>query len=1032
MLKKLYILLLLTCFASTSFVRGQSYYGFDSTSFGGRRAIVFMPAGAGPFAVSIQWGTAAETLDNSTCGMCTLYNTGTPKLIKAGGNPCNFIKGNGDSAHVIVVKMMLADYSDGKFSNDMAIFLPAIMTYLGGKADTTKYADGTYKYISMIGEEHGADVVFNSVTQNTGSNHCFFNADPGWVFRHIKKLYVARTNDICQYGSYTNSAAYANSTMQKIWYYRVTGASTVEPALQTGLNTYSPGVVQKLTNFTLSTSALSDTMYSVKSPYYTNNVFRDLVDDTFNHPPPNYIAKVYTIFSMSTYAQHDQQPPQNFFDGYLVADPKNDVLTDTTSPGNPQHKWDTTAGAPQKPNYNFSGNVNGTIWPGNRQIRLIFDLSGAPNLRDRSRKFSITDIYGLSGEEAGHSMYWYSIDSLFDMTPINAAWHLARPDSLMKPFDTLTTTGFGAGWTNIPAHDSGRYFMVMITTSSSHASNFNELVIYGHRVGDSTGWAAGVAPATYMGPLPSKKSAAYTFGKDNGTNLFEGLGAQSTAHDGDFRLYTSKWYYDTANVSTVPTGYKFWTSTDVNPAWALALKAAGKTVHYTNQSSNQYAAGQGSQADVDSSGKEPEVAGSYLKAEDFAFWYSRVFGHDTSAATPDKWVGRGIYTGNGLGLFDTYEAGNENEAHGSSYMGIFMKLSMEYDGHCGAYGTPGRRGIHNGDSTMLLSVPGMVDPDTNFVATARLLTALTRTDSILPFHIVQVHKYLNIDTLKGNYLSLEQQIGMRAESPENFGRTGYHGWLTYSNAVARNMYKWMPTNIRIDVGESGVGNCNQVIINTTEAASVYDIYPWLSYDTLTVHQAKAITLARMRLLMMASPFAKYNNYASSNQFGDTNNSVRFLFYAYGIAAAIGGAPFDFSVFYAGWYYQAGFYHQLKNYYFDSVMVNGGSTGKWVLKFRNAYLTDSVCYASWKGSYTNANLTSQSIVMGNLAAQGVTKWAPSFTDTTGTFSSLTATAGTLSSQTITESPVLFFVKEAAIVPDPTKWGPVRWKGFKKVN
>lgn len=1027
----IYIAVVFACLASTS-AKSQTYYGFDSTSFNGQRAIVFMPAGTGPFAVSIQFGPAAETLDQSTCGMCTLFNTGTPKLIKAGANPCNFVKGNGDSAHVIVVKIQLPDYNAGKFSNDMALYLPAIMTYLGSKVDSTKYADGSYKYISQMGEEHGADVVFNSVTQNTASNHCFFNGDPGWVFRHIKKLYVARTNDICQYGSYTNSAAYANSATEKVWYYRVTGASTNEPALQTGLATYSPGVVQKLTNFTLSTSQLSDTFYSVQSPYYTNNVFRDLVDDTFNHPPPNYIAKVYTIFSLSTYAQHDQQPPQNFFDGYLVADPKNGVLTDTTSPGNPQHKWDTTAGAPQKPNYNFSGDVHGTIWPGNRQIRLIFDLSGAPNLRDRSRKFSITDIYGLSGEEAGHSMYWYSIDSLFDMTPINAAWHLARPDSLMKPFDTLTTTGFGAGWTNIPAHDSGRYFMVMITTSSSHASNFDELVIYGHRVGDTTGWAAGTAPPTYMGPLPSKKSAAYTVGKMNGTNLFEGLGALSTSHDGDFRLYTSKWYYDTANVRNVPTGYKFWESADVNVPWALALNAAGKSVHYTNQSSNQYAAAQGSQADVDSSGLDPEIPTSYMRAGDFAFWYSRIFGHDTRAATPDKWVGRGSYTGNGLGLFDTYEAGNENEAHGSSYMGMFMKLSMEWDGHCGAYGVAGKTGTKNGDSTMLLSVPGMVDPDTNFVATARLLTALTRTDSILPFKIVQVHKYLNIDTLKGNYLSLEQQIGMRGESPENFGRYGYRGWLTLTTAVARNMYKWMPTSNRIDLGESGGGNCNQVIINTGEAASVYDIYPWLSYDTLSVHQAKAIILARMRLLMMASPFAKYNNYASSNQFGDTNNSVRFLFYAYGIAAAIGGYPFDFSVFYAGWYYQAGFYHQMKNYYFDSVMVNGGATGKWVLKFRNAYQTDSVCYATWKGSYTNATLTGQTVNLGNLTSQSVTKWVPSFTDTTGTTSSLTASGGVLSSQTITESPVLFFVKEAAIVPDPTKWGPVRWRAFKKVN
>jgi hypothetical protein len=234
----------------------------------------------------------------------------------------------------------------------------------------------------------------------------------------------------------------------------------------------------------------------------------------------------------------------------------------------------------------------------------------------------------------------------------------------------------------------------------------------------------------------------------------------------------------------------------------------------------------------------------------------------------------------------------------------------------------------------------------------------------------------------------------------------------------------------MDVGESGVGNCDQVIINTTEAASIYDIYPWLSYDTLTVHEAKAIILARMRLLMMASPFSKYNNYASSNQFGDTNNSVRFLFYAYGIAAAIGGAPFDFSVFYAGWYYQAGFYHQLKNYYCDGVMQDGGSTGLWTLRFRHAYKPDSVAYIPWKGSYTNASLSGQSFNFGRMNGQSVTKWAPSFTDTTGIFTNLMATNNVLSSQTITESPVIYFVKESLL--PISYWGPVRWRAFKKLN
>lgn len=1025
MAKKILPIFLLALLSFTA--RAQYAGGMDSTRFNGRKALVKMPSGPGPFGLMIEWGTTAENADANPSGLSGLYATGTAKRLNAGGNPY-FLKGNGDSAKYIVVKIQRGAYSDDAFSDDMAFTLPAIFAYCGSKLDTIKYTDGTYKYIGMIGEERGADIIFNSITQNTAINNCFYHANPGWIFNHIRKLYVARINDVCQYGSYDPFSAYNHATNKKIWYYRKTGDGTIEPSMISNLTSFSIGVSQRLTSYSgFTNTQLSDSIYSIRGQYYFDNVYRDLLDDTTNKPPANYQAKVYTIFSLSTYSQHDPQPPQNFFDGNGVIDPKNGVTTDTTSIGNPQHKWDTSGGAPLKAFYAYSGNVNGTIWPGQRQIRLILDLGGVKDLRDTTKKFSITDIYGLSGEEAGHPMYFYNADVLFRQSIPNAIRMLSRPDSLMTPFATLTTTGYGAGWVSAATHDSMRYVMIVITTASAHPSQFNELTFYGHYVGDTTGRSALLAPSTYTGPLPSKKDTLHTFGKTMGTNLFQGLGPLSTSHDGDFRLYTSKWYYDTYAGRGIPPSYTPWTSTDVNTAWIQNLKARGKTVHFTNQSSNQYAAAQGSQIDIDSSGLDPELPWNYLRAGDFAYNWAALYGKNAISTSLTKWAGN---PPNGLNLFDTYEAGNEVEGHGGSYMSIFMKLSMEWDGHCGLYGVSGRTGIKNADSTMLLSTPGMIDPDTSFVATAAFLTALTRPDGVVPFQIVAVHKYMTQkDIGKGIYYSLDDQIGIRGEAPEWYGGPQV-GYLKYWDRVARNMYKWIPLTTRIDHTEQGYGNCNQMISSTFEAASIYDVYPLIAFGGHTVHVSKAIILDRVRILEMFTPVSKYNNYASSNQYGDTTNSVRFLFYAYGIAAAIGGYPYEFTVFYAGWYHQAGFYHQLKNYYPDSVLINGGRTSPWLVRVRNAYKPDSVAYIPWLPTYTGATLGGQSINFGALASQSVVKWTPSDTDTTGSFTSLAATAGILSSQTLSEVPVVYFAKE--VLTSAAKARVIRWKRLQKTS
>jgi hypothetical protein len=1001
--------------------KSQTYFTFDSANFGGRPAIVKMPTGAGPFPVMFEWSTTAENSDASSCGMCNLFNSGTPKIVKAGTNPY-LLKGNFDSLKYIIVKIMRGGYSDGVFPDDMAYIMPFAFSYLGSKIDTTKGTDGMYKYVGMSGEERAGELMVNSLVQNTAANNCFYHANPGWHFNHIKKLYISRVSDICQYGSYDPTAAYNHATTKKIWWYRINGGSTFEPDLQTNFATYSPGIVQSMRQVTgVTNTQLSDSMFSIQGQYYFNNIYRDLADDTTTKPPPNFVLPIMDIFPLSIAAQHDPNPPSNFFDGDGVCDPKNGITTDTTSSSNSHHKWDTTGGAPLKPNYNLSGNVYGTIWPGKRNsVAYVLDLYSVPDLSDTTKKKHITDIYLLSGEENGHRTYFYNFDKLYRPTDMaDRIKMLARRDSLLTPFATATTNGYTGGWQNIPVDESCRFVLIVLTDSAAHSSQWKEIKFYGNDIGDTTGQAASLTPPTYTGPLPSKKDSSHTFGKLMGTNLFAGVGPISTSHDGDFRLYTYKWYFDIdSTVNHVPSYYHFWESDDVNVAWIRDLKARGKTVHFTNSGSNKFAAGQGTQVDIDSSGLDPEYPWSYLRAGDFAYNWAAKFGKNAISSSLTKWINDAGYP-NGLNLFDTYEAGNEVEAHGGSYMQMFMKMSMEYDGHCGLYGVPGRTGIKNADSTMLMSTPGMVDADTSFIKTCHLLTALTRPNKKDPWDIAAFHRYFtNKDTTKGIYYSLEELVGIRGEAPEWFGGSKV-GFLKYAERVARNIYKYVPLSKRIDWTEQGYNNTGKAIANTGEAAATYDPYPMLAFGGYTAIESKAVMLARVRFQAMASAWTKYNNYALSNQYGTTDNTIQLIFYTHGeTAAQQTSAPFEMTVYYAPWYYQAGFYHQLHDYYLDTVLINGGRTGMWLYKMRNAFKRDSVAFVPYVASYDGSSLSSQSLNFGSLTSQSITKWSPSFTDTTGSNSSLTASGGVLASQSITESPVVYFAQESASNAPPT--------------
>jgi hypothetical protein len=608
----------------------------------------------------------------------------------------------------------------------------------------------------------------------------------------------------------------------------------------------------------------------------------------------------------------------------------------------------------------------------------------------------------------------------------NRPWYIARPDSLLTPFATLTTSGSDQ-WLSTAATDSCRYILMVITTDGTHSANFRELKFYGSYNFDTTATAYidSIRPQTYTGALPSKKSAAYTFDKTTGTNLYQGLGPNSTKYDGWLRLYTGKNYFDTADVRGVPTGYAFWPSPahtlDATEDWMQNLKAAGKTIRITNQGSNMYATNQGNNGgDIDSTGLEPEVPGSQKRAGDFAYNFAAKFGSVAVSSGLTKWIGDAGYP-NGLNVFSGTEFGNEVEAHGLSYPAAFYKLSVEYDGHCGTVGTVGRTGVKNADPAFKLSTSGSVEPDTNMIKTFFFLSKVTRTDGALPFDEIAVHKYFgNKDSGYAITWGLETQIGMMGVPPEwAIGTNPINGgYLNYWNQVARNIYKYVPTSIPIYHNEVGNGNSGDTIHNTGEAAATFDIYPAMPFGPWNALQAKGIFNSRRQVLSPFTPIAANNEFASMNQFGDPANTNRQLFYAYGKAASPNSFPtFEYTVFFPEWYMEASYFARLTGYYPDSVILNGGRTGRWQVRYRNAAHSDSVCHLTWLGSFNGSQAASQSINLGTLATTAVTEVIPSFTSLTDTTASLTASSNTVT-RTVDERPKMYFAKEAASATPPT--------------
>lgn len=741
-----------------------------------------------------------------------------------------------------------------------------------------------------------------------------------------------------------------------------------------------------------------------------------------------YPATVYDLFDFSGYFTGDKHNGWMFFDsqknrGLKTADPYNGVLTDTTGAANPCHGWARTQGSPDKQYgiFGFGNSANGIYYPGKNLPMFVIDMTGLKDITDVTKKFRVISISGLDAEEAGRKIWFYNMDKILQK-PISQRWAcLARPDSLLVPFDSLTNNGFSNTWIMQPCDSSMndmRFIGVRIDGGpDQHNSKWNELVINGRYLYDTAAQAKNIRPLRYTGALPSQKNSNYTYGKKIGTNLQSGVAKASLVNDGPLRIFTASNYFDTANAVGVPAAYRYFysipTTYDLATEVLKDYQTAGHEIWFTNSGGNAYNSAHGYyESNQDTIGKENRTAAQWKRAGDLAYNFAAKFGSVAVPAANTKWKDDEGYS-NGMRLFDKTAFGNESWAHGLSYLSLFFQHSVQYDGHENTVGIRNRTGVKAADPNFKLMLSAMVDADTNQVKTMWFLSQWLRTDKKFPADIIDFHKYFtNRDSANGGSFTWADQVGQHGEAPEWAGGASTNV-TTILDEFARNIYKYLDTSICIYWTENGRGNTGSPARSEADAATAKSYIQTPAFGKYNSLEAKAILSTRTELFAAASTaITRYNEYALTNQYGDTVQRPTPYFYSFGRGADIStSAPFNIRKFYPQWHFRAVFYHYLQNYYFDTTILEGGRNGRWQMRFRHAYVPDSIITVVWLGSY-NGSSKQASIDLGAILPGPVTEVIPSFTMDSGTITTLTPSHGVIST-TIDERPVLYLSKQAAL-------------------
>lgn len=719
---------------------------------------------------------------------------------------------------------------------------------------------------------------------------------------------------------------------------------------------------------------------------------------------PTYTqAKIYDIYD-ALWGGYDGNNPWKWFDnqkgGHSNVDPKNGVTTDTTSTNNPAHGFLTSKGGPKNDLdiYGFVKYNRGIkYWfvDGKSRCWATFDLTGMKDPMDTLHLFNGTELWVRDQADTVTKLYVYNYHKQVLSLPVDSRWLPdARTDSVLNPIDSITLDGSGT-WIHKTFADTVRmrYLRMMLTsTPTHHISNPYEIVIYGKYNYDTAALASSIRKP-YSGYIGNHKDSTGAFKNKIGENTGQVPGPATMAHEGHMRVPSGVSYYDGSASSGIPPTLTYWPagSSDFTDAKITTFKNQGTYPWTFVNGGNPYVGGL---MDIDAPDVDPESPFVWTRDSALFSDLTKVYGRNSA--------GTNRFTGsipNGKNLFNYIEPENEPIGNGYTHNSIFWKSRADY------------RAIHAADSTMKIVEPGLVDmADIQTPKTIWWKTQTLTTDHIFPYHIVNGHKYFDeSDSLGGNIRSLSEQIGSHGQPPE--WAINSNTYLEkYADSVIRAIWTYLP-GMPVWLSETGHDAFAHAPLSDVEAGHT------TQYSTPSISglgdstQVKAIWDARENIAIWASGFERGTQFEISKR--DTNAIyARDQFYSMGKGRKrFTSDPFELEYLFPAYYYTGCVFDRLANYYFDTLLINGGRSGLWFRKGRSYKNSNDVVYIPNFGSKSNQSST-QSLPMAGLTS--VKEVKPNFTNVLGDSATLTVTGGVLS-RTVTEGIAMYFGTEGAVSP-----------------
>lgn len=985
--------------ATTIIVNPSNPYpaGLDSIQLLGTNCFIYIPTGTGPFPLVIELGNQNENASNNPSGLVGLNKSGSIKDIYAGKDIYANV-----SKKYIVFKPQPAGYNNLTQPDTWNPLWAALISRYGNIIDTSKYIDGTYKYIGMMGCERGADVIWNLMLYDFAHTGVGGSTPPTFMTK-IRKIYTSGVSDVNNGHVASPSIWGAQGFRTYRFFERVGDAFTIGPKYKDSLTKYVSGALNRLTSIALSQSAVYDSMFSTAGLDSGHNAFKQIVDDA-GIPPPTLVQLVpKRIFELSLYSDAEKGKSKFLFDstgGSTAVDPMNGITTFNYPAG-------LRSGFPYK---QYAIYYDPDNYPGRRGNRIIFDMTGAADPTDTTNRVIINSIWGNSQtSDAGDTTYFYGVDTMFRFPVDQRYKFLARPEVNCPLLGYIVTIGGNViGWQFANINRKVRYIMLTqhlvqrafgMTTYFTNAP-YTKMVIYGNY--DTIAYSH--APTNYALKRYPKKLNYLAF---SGTNIGQGFQLKQLKYHGNVRAYGSTQYWDNLNTATL-TQIRRDTFPDIGSKQYDSMRNAGIKFFWTIRDCNPYCSGRapGGYAamtdDFVQGVTEEEDWHNYGRRSKFFYVYAALHGAVNVPLSHTTLLDFNL--GNGQNNVWGAQDGNEEDGHGVTPLSSFQRMNCDYDGYEGRLGAD--FGVKAADLNFRLIMTPPMTMDTNYVKLMAWFAGVLRTDKKVPFDVVDFHHYNRITDVLDHAPDLDEQVGSHGE---RVTADGGIGTMAKYNAGVDAIYNVLggDTTKKIINSESGYGNWGTPAATPIEAGT----YPWdagctpsiTGRDSMT---QKAFMMGQLEIRYLFSNIYFYNEFFFHNSGFGPNNQI--LFSSYGQTTGRNIFDFTATVFYPWWYYQVGMAKTLANYAPDSLLVDGGASGMSVYRLRNINFSDSVCIIRCLGSNNGSTQGSTALNFGTLFSQNVTEVIPSTTSETPTINNLTATSGVIN-RTVDEGLKMYFVK-----------------------